>query len=534
MRKIGKSYRSTISVIFCFCLALSLAAWAATSGFVVTTPTILSAANLREVAITDPVVLQNSGIDFSFARTIGQILTTANVPAGNTAANREAIVQTMIDSFAATSAINPASKIAVPLTSRPGEAAMVPADLLDPLNPDGMRPVGVFNRLDLAPADWSNCGEYRIVYAKGNPVSLTNRFMIIFEAVVDNPLPGIPMGCMQIAQFWQSFGTLPNPPRHILAELLESFFYYGIQGTNGPVISFKNLGNPFGQVRGNLFVNNPDGLWDLREWLVQMAPLIIKFAMHPVRNTPMTTLYGTSQPTDANAVMALRTAFQKDFLNIFSKQLTSIDMTGRTAPVKDTALYFGLGDSIPMKYDGFESISNQDHDDPVRTSNQNFQFTTNLQNSLNAQGLPWSLTSTEVIGRAATQGCGGCHNFTPPSDIAPGSKGGVVPWPNSGPFTHINENGALSQLLVQRFLPARFTNFNNYITNTFANPLAGSAPAPATAMIQAATVVRNAVFEVRHSATPQQQINAAANGIDQVRENERNQAGAFTPFRPAD
>lgn len=67
--------------------------------------------------------------------------------------------------------------------------------LLDPAHANGLRLVGAFNRLDLAPADWSNCGEHRLVYAKGdppspaNPSSFINRLTLIFEARVDTRTP---------------------------------------------------------------------------------------------------------------------------------------------------------------------------------------------------------------------------------------------------------------------------------------------------------------------------------------------------------
>ena len=53
----------------------------------------------------------------------------------------------------------------------------MPKSILDPLDPMGLVPTALFNQLDLAPQDWSNCGEHRIVYGfkapvpKGGPAS---------------------------------------------------------------------------------------------------------------------------------------------------------------------------------------------------------------------------------------------------------------------------------------------------------------------------------------------------------------------------
>jgi hypothetical protein len=64
-------------------------------------------------------------------------------------------------------------------------------------------PIGLFNRFDLAPADGSDCGEYRVVFARRS--GFTNslqRNLVIFEAVLPNPnyflTPGM-FGNMRLA-----------------------------------------------------------------------------------------------------------------------------------------------------------------------------------------------------------------------------------------------------------------------------------------------------------------------------------------------
>ena len=60
-------------------------------------------------------------------------------------------------------------------------------------------PVGLFNRFDLAPADGSHCGQYRIVYAKQTGIANgADRNLFIFEAA----LP------------WSYFGVTPAPGLH--------------------------------------------------------------------------------------------------------------------------------------------------------------------------------------------------------------------------------------------------------------------------------------------------------------------------------
>ena len=154
------------------------------------------------------------------------------------------------------------------------EAALDPKKLLDPGDPTGLVPIALFNRLDLAPEDWSNCGEHRIVYSFKAPIPQSSgppaRLFLIFEARVDNASPqksGFE-GCRPVANFWRDLSDENDVSKR--AQRLEDFYYKGISGVSGPVVQAKNYGGPLGQVRGNLFVNAPgtQPLWQLREWIV--------------------------------------------------------------------------------------------------------------------------------------------------------------------------------------------------------------------------------------------------------------------------
>ena len=134
---------------------------------------------------------------FSFGRTLGSILRSAGQP--DNAATRAALLGTMINSLDndKEALLNPYSALVVPVEDRlspdgvggadVGEGRLDPQRLLDAADPEfGVRPLALFNRLDLAPADWSHCGEYRIVYAMPNG-GIEKRFLLIFEAMLPNP-----------------------------------------------------------------------------------------------------------------------------------------------------------------------------------------------------------------------------------------------------------------------------------------------------------------------------------------------------------
>ena len=142
---------------------------------------------------------------FAFRRTIAAILASAGAPSG--AAAQEAFVQGMIDSFAVPDekALNPAAGIRMPLDDRGEAGELQAADMLDESSPTGMKPLALFNRFDLAPDNWSHCGEHRIVYGRErpNPNNPFDRFLLIFEAMVPNPDPDAgAAGCRRVAEFW--------------------------------------------------------------------------------------------------------------------------------------------------------------------------------------------------------------------------------------------------------------------------------------------------------------------------------------------
>src|SRR3954454_22386445 len=88
-------------------------------------------------------------------------------------------------------------------------------------------PIALVNRFDQAPADGSNCGQFRLIFARNVPAG--QRLHIIMEPVLRNPNPGLGLaGCRAVAQFWAQLTNVTS-----LADRrakLESFFFDGIAG----------------------------------------------------------------------------------------------------------------------------------------------------------------------------------------------------------------------------------------------------------------------------------------------------------------
>jgi hypothetical protein len=483
---------------------------------------------LQSLAIVDQTVLRNSGVDFTLARTLGQIISTAKVTETNTAANREAFLATMIKTFSTKTVVNPQSKVTITMTARPGEAALVPSHLLNPSDADGMRLVGLFNRLDQAPANWAYCGEYRMIYEKGNPVSLGNRFTMIFEAALDNPHPELgAKGCLPVAQFWAGLTTQSGTT---LAKSVETFFYKGLPGFT-PVVSFQNYGSPFGQIRANMFVNN--AVWQLRQWLVaKNGTGSVSFVMAPVQNSPLIALYGQSMPGEDPNLTALRKSFQSESNLGFLQQLTSTDQLGKTEVVTSSQLFFKLGVAFKTEYDGYESTTTAPQDDPSLLSTS----IPGLQSAINALGLPWALSAKEVLARAGTQSCGGCHGFASNEAMGPSSTGSTVTWPTTA-FVHIDENGLMSQALSNFFLPERLTNLNAFIANqteaVTSKALLARMPAD-TSLTTEIDYLRSSLID-GVSETPTASLLGGINDtVYQLRAINEETAGAFVRVRSAD
>jgi hypothetical protein len=106
--------------------------------------------------------------------------------------------------------------------------------------------MGIANRFDLAPADGSNCGQYRIVFARREPpVPLKLiRNHLIFEAVLPNPVPSAGLiACRPVAQFWADLSSVDSMDER--RARLEHFFFDGLPGF-APVIDPANFADAGG------------------------------------------------------------------------------------------------------------------------------------------------------------------------------------------------------------------------------------------------------------------------------------------------
>jgi hypothetical protein len=320
-------------------------------------------------------------------------------------------------------------------------------------DPDSFIPVAVVNRFDLAPSDGTNCGEYRIVYGKlSGQTTLKNRALVIFEAKLPNPIPDAGVqGCLPVVEFWASLTNAPDSD--FLAARLEQFYFAGLsdpQGDFSPIVLAQNYGvgrgPDTGQIRANLFMNVVSGQgWELREFRLDQAcdgygNCNVLAENTVVQNNPFGGLFGGSD--DASA------AFQRQFLDqiatLASDTIPAIAMT------------------TPAAYLGGESHEQgTDNDYTAQAANNSA-----LLDAINAQLAVIGrrdLTAQNVLDRATTQSCAGCHQVATKRDL-----GGGLTWPASNFFTQVTETGKLSPALTDVFLP-----FRAQVMTSFLGPFPG-------------------------------------------------------------
>lgn len=444
----------------------------------------------RSVVITDLDILNKANIGFK--RTISAVLNGYQ-------GSDEDLIQSLQDTFLEKSGTNEeASDVLFDISPSEYLAAWSPENLLDPVSEHGLIPIAVFNRIDLAPKSFEDCGEFRIVYSLKRPLSDGARYFLIFEAVPANPETSPhekKMFCQAVAQFWID---LPELDVETAGTKLERFFYEGIisdtKKFGTPVIHPYNLGHIHGQIRGNFRAkieaapNELKTLWQMREWRLKInvdadVPTL-EFASVPLENAPKIELYEDL----TNGSIPLQNLKSK-FREYFELQLASnlIAPNPNVQNMDARWIINNLGgasqsdDSGPQidgrLFDEFQNMLSGN------TTRDRIRFGSNGTDGIVGEFLALSksvldnstsvclegancqtISPRELLNRSHILSCGGCHQ---PFDNRLGKIGGEeINWPNGHDFTHVSEPDVLPRLsnaLRDFFLPFRKANLENFV-----------------------------------------------------------------------
>jgi hypothetical protein len=383
----------------------------------------------RSLMITDPTALAN----FSFQRVMDAITTSGH--ATNTSL---AMYQAWMATFA---------NCSDPKIDPNGYGIRCPRiestlGSINPFQPTGAHfvPVALANRFDLAPRSGADCGEHRIVFALqgGN-----GRAFIIFEGRLPNPTPASGIaGCTPVADFWAQLSTDPSATSR--AAKLDSFYFTGLPGFE-PVVAASHYGlansistgtRSTGQIRTNMFIQAQQ--WNLREFQLSKPCALGASCTLSVENVtakvnPADELF---RGTHANAP-----AFQAAFL----AQIPALS--------KNTAATIGMTNG--NNFNEFESVSSGSTDTLYANFTQ-ASFRTQIAAAITNP----NLTVNNILDRATTQTCAGCHQLSSGPHAQLGD--GVV-WPASLGFVQINEQSQLSPALTTSFLPNRSSVLTSFL-----------------------------------------------------------------------
>jgi hypothetical protein len=341
--------------------------------------------------------------------------------------------------------------------------------LEDPFNypggPSDYTAIGLFNRIDLAPRDGTDCGEYRMIFARNSgKTDPLNRNLLIFEGILPNPNHHLGLeGCRPVANFWRDLTTNSNVSSR--ASALETFFFTGLPGGFMPVVHIENYGTrtwlATGQIRTNQFMRQADSTitWMLREFKLRSTcdgyGCQLRFVPVTVKTNPAGTLFNSSS-SHPRAY-----EWQNDTFARWLPELLIND-------VNRFQLF------VPDRFNSGQS----DSQDPVENNytaqfSPSSAFASNIQARLTQLNNP--LTPTQVVNRALTLSCAGCHEQSDGDDL-----GGGLTWPNKAAlggnefrFIHVSERVteygpdgvrfAISPLLTGTFLPHRKAVLENFI-----------------------------------------------------------------------
>jgi hypothetical protein len=296
-----------------------------------------------------------------------------------------------------------------------------------------------------------------------------DRNLIIFEAVLPNPKPGCGLdgleGCAPVARFWANLSNIPDPV--VRRTELENFYFNGIPGF-APVVHWAHYSGGNGQIRTNQFMTATSGQpWQLREYKLTRdctAGCMLKADGVTVANNPFADLFnpvglhpkGASfrDPANPNGFFGqLATLAVNTSVNDISMKIDNFFDQGQSTATAgsdtDYLAAFGGGGAFGANIAGHPAV------------------------------MAAGLTRFDMINRAMTQTCAGCHQLSNGAAL-----GGALTWPSSLGFVHVSDRVTvpcataggcwqLSPALLTQFLPARSTRLANFVTSTWC-----SAPCP--------------------------------------------------------
>ncbi len=369
----------------------------------------------RSMFITDQVILQN----FTFQRVLDQLVARSGV----TGLTGGQLYQQMLDTQNPKPGLFDAaaphcddflsngqpSLNGLPRRCPTADAALAAA----PFGPAEYIPLAIVNRFDMAPAGGSNCGQYRLVFARQGPLS--GKLHLIFEATLPNPHPERGLGgCHDAALFWASLST--NDSAADRRSQLEGFFFQGMAGY-APVIDPANFDGSANQsgVRALEFGGDPNRPRFYQFRLAKScngATCTLRMTPDVLEDAPPATYF------DGNNTSNVARAFRDSFIS----QIASLTINDANLFQMHVPTNYLMGDSDAVEADPLSMYPNVGFD-RGRNTPDGVAFKASIDAELQRVGS--HLTTDQLVVRAVMRTCKGCHGGVS-TDVATASGDPVL------------------------------------------------------------------------------------------------------------
>lgn len=255
-------------------------------------------------------------------------------------------------------------------------------------------PIALVNRFDLAAADGSDCGEYRVAYA-GNDMSPRVNF-VIFEARMPNLAPELGLeGCRPVVEQWAALSDEWDIAKR--AGALEAFFFTGSSEAPAALDAahFAGEAQGSGAIRLNARVDQVSN-WVFMQFAIAQteacAPTCaLTLAQEALTNTPMPTLAEGASNEAAAFQQAVIAALAIPGEGLLAEQISRLSLNLPASTLLGRQ-HSSLAPSLSV-----ESWADD-------------AFKAQIGDALTAAGS--SLSVEQVLARANVMTCAGCHNHS--------------------------------------------------------------------------------------------------------------------------
>jgi hypothetical protein len=407
-------------VIAVIAVTMALLATAATRHRPTLPPSALPLSLTRSFAVTDMAILQG----FPFARVADAIAARSGV-AGATGGQ---LIRQMFDTQnprpgkadAASPHCDDFLVLGEPRFNSFPRRCPTPEAMVLAATPFGATdyvPLALINRFDMAPPDGANCGQYRMVYVTyptPNKPPANHRIHVIFEAVLPNPHPeqGI-AGCRAVAQFWADLSSVDSMSER--RARLEQFFFDGIPGfepvvhpdhytlaSGGGIRTRENL-QGLTKVNGTRFYQ-----FRVEKQCPSPSSCTLRLVPDLLENTPFGRLFTADGFGDPRVGV-----FHNDFIAQV-KTLAINDVNQFHMNVQPASLIVESdpdGDPFSLGYSFWFRFAARDDGGKFRG-----------QVDAELKRIGSNLTPENIVARAETQACHGCHAPSGTIDAPSGSS----------------------------------------------------------------------------------------------------------------